>query len=183
MTGCYDIVITHTPLTLHVTSGNGRRFARLFSETWRTIPDSDRSAIARRFERHLPTIQLGPPWENWCEGMPAAIYLKDDTMQQVASIHFLGPAIDYLDDHEVRQCVAHELAHVRQLDDAYYSATWLRYHRHADVVDRQILETNANARADEWIGEHDIPALHAALVAFFLATRHGETLPSRALIP
>lgn len=118
--------------------GDDRRFARLFRETWVSLPLTARRRMLKHWredERRgmrgfwcmgptqaYPTIQLLFSWFRTESDLYAALDLMPEEEPQPFAqvfggghtLRFLAAAVDRMPDDVVRRLIAHELAHVHQ---------------------------------------------------------------------
>jgi hypothetical protein len=156
-------------------AGDGERFAKLFRQTWRKLPLSDRRKILKYWRETYyrffgdqvtpspwPLVEMVPQKSNFSRGNSA------DAMAQYSHFHcsfaFEADAMDALPDHAVEATIAHELAHaVLCIEDATY---------HLDPANTEYdawgfsqSEYFADKMAEDW--GFDMEAQQAALLELY----------------
>jgi hypothetical protein len=114
--------------------GDDRRFARLFKETWLSLPLLARRMMLRHWHEERrgiggfwgtpttsPTIELLSGWfptesSLWeaMDGMPEAEQPLAQVFGGGHTVRFWSTAVDDMPDDLARRLIAHELAHVHQ---------------------------------------------------------------------
>jgi hypothetical protein len=166
--GRYVPLLPGHSIYLEVTAGNGRRFARVFQETWRRIPLGDRRCLLRYWKAEGPScgIILSPQVElveftKLIELAKRADFPVDAKAVAGLTSHlghklfFNAKDADRMPDAVVGDLIAHELA------DTFQMATGNRPFRYPNGYseficangerwDRNLLEYHADVIAEGW---------------------------------
>lgn len=167
---------------LFCVAGDGDRFARLFQQTWKKLPLSDRRKILKYWRESYyrffgdqatpapwPLVELVPQKSDFSRGNSA------DALAQYShfrcSFAFEADVMDALPDDAVEATIAHELAHaVLCIEDA-------ETHLHPDNTAYSFLgfsmsECDADETAEFW--GFDMEAQNAALLELYPAAEIKE---------
>lgn len=87
-------------------AGNVARFASVFAETWRRLPDATRETLVLYWwKRGVPIIRLVDDQTRWERPALGCCSPK------AAGLYFLQPFVDAMPDKPLSSLIAHELAH------------------------------------------------------------------------
>ena len=135
-------IIPEQQICIFAYTGNGPRFARIFTNVWNALPMKDRDTIYAHWRKGFhgnifsPRIELTGGWAQRENGHLGA------TLELGHRLAFHAPSVDELSDAAVTELIAHELAHVFQ--EAMWPGSMLR-----DSNDPWI-EVHADVIVDEW---------------------------------